>query len=358
MIFHALLVFVSVLVAIFAGQQASLSKARAVLFFAFLCIYIFMAIRYDYGNDYMAYLDIFNESADIDIDSLYQYEGRSEIGWVLLCSFFNSIGFFGFVAVLSFFNCVVYYHLISKYCPREYYWLAIFIYLVDVNNMLVQLSALRQSVAVAIFVLAVDFLVQRKLLSFLMMVFTASLFHTTALVCLLLAPLPYLAFRKERFFVFMYIAAYFILYILVDKLAPVVNSAISVLFERYEVYQDATTVGSGVGMLIWSAIFVFLMHYSSFLLPREKLLLKVGAISFLILPFGLIVSMMTRIGMYFQAILIVAIPLIFHSVESKFIRYLFLALYVTITLYGYYLFFHSPVWMNKFGTYQTIFSVY
>lgn len=353
---HIMLILLCVGVTALSGAMLNTKATRVALIVAFALIFAFMAARYDFGNDYMSYYDIFYESSYIDAGIFSHQEGHSEAGWIALCQLFQPIGFFGFVAFLALLNCVVYYRLIASYCPARYYWLALFIYLADANNMLVQLSAMRQSLSISIFVIAVTYFVRGRVAVFSALVFLASLIHTSALVGFLLLPLYFFRDRLDRVTFFAYVVAYFLLFLIVDQLAPLINSFMPAVFNRYEIYQDAASLKSGFGAAAWSLIFVFLMYYASKLSNEYSLLVKIGAVSFLILPLGFALSMAARLGYYFQAVLVVGIPLVVANVENKVIRRAFIVFLTGVIAIGYIQFFKSPIWMNKFSVYGTIFN--
>ena len=110
---------------------------------AWIIIGIFLAIRYDFGNDYLGYLDGFNYINSWATFQIYE-EMHAEPGWQLLCYLFRPLGFFAMVAVLTLFECYVIYRLIKAYVPERYYWLSIFLYVFTPSMMLIGASMMRQ----------------------------------------------------------------------------------------------------------------------------------------------------------------------------------------------------------------------
>ena len=73
---------------------------------AFILITLFFCFRYDFGSDYLAYLQMFNNINRyniglLDFNSLSIFSEKGELGWVLLNKLFNPFGFFGLIAFLS-----------------------------------------------------------------------------------------------------------------------------------------------------------------------------------------------------------------------------------------------------------------
>ena len=357
MMLHLTLGVICVFLAAVAGRLQHTETSRLVLKISFCLIFLFLALRFDFGNDYMAYYDIFYESNDVDILHFSEYEGHAEIGWILLCQIFQPVGFFGMVAALALFGSVVYYRLVMTYCPKNYYWLAVFIYVFSVNNMLIQASAMRQAFAISIFIVSLDFLLRKKVLQYISLVFFASLFHGSALFAWVLVFLPFFSMSGRRYTASLVVLFYFGAYFFAGNVSYLLNYYIIQYFDRYEAYQEAGNIDSGVGLVILSFVFIFLVYSSVSLSDRDRLIVKVAAVSFMIIPFGLVIMMIARIGMYFESILIVAIPLAVANVKSKPLRFLFLCGFIAFTFRGYLEFFASPVWHKKFGIYQSIFSV-
>lgn len=356
MITHFLLGLLCVFLAAVGGWSKSHKVTIGLLGFVFFLIFAFSALRYDFGNDYLSYIDIFNDSKYLDTSDFSKYDGHSELGWVLLCWLFQPLGFFWMVAVLALFNSIVYYRFLVKYCPKEYYWLAVFIYIFSTNNMLVQLSAMRQAVAVSIFIISIDFLLKKQVLKYLVLIYFATWFHSSVIIVSLLIFLPFLQLKNNKYSLFLVISLYFSSYFIAQDVSLMLNNYIVPFLGQYDVYQDAGVVSSGLGLITLSMIFLFMMFSTLSLSKKDMLIVKIGAISFMIIPFSLLVMMIARISMYFQAALIVAIPLAVMSVKNKLIRALFLIPFIIFTLYGYFTFFASPIYHQKFNIYHTVFS--
>ena len=124
---------------------------KIVLTIIFIFIFIFLSLRYDYGNDYMSYYQSFLDYTKYD----YLYNPSLEIGWLFLNKIFSNLGFFLMIAFLSFFYLYILYHFILKKVDPKYFWLSLFLLLIVPSNMLINLSAMRQSVAISFFTLFV-----------------------------------------------------------------------------------------------------------------------------------------------------------------------------------------------------------
>ena len=130
-------------------------NSKKYLFLSFLILFIYLAIRYDFGSDYMTYYSMFkiiNDSSWREIHYLSNLENigeTTEFGFI----YFNKIlstfsDFFFLIAVQSFVLCFVYFNLIKRFVINKFVWLAFFILIFNVNLLVRDISGLRQGFAI------------------------------------------------------------------------------------------------------------------------------------------------------------------------------------------------------------------
>jgi len=96
----------TIILGIFAVSFAFLAKYknfRYGLEISFFLIFLFLALRYNFGNDYQSYFRCFNEitnSSKIDLNYM-QYGRVIEPGWIILCWLFKPFGFYWLIAFHS-----------------------------------------------------------------------------------------------------------------------------------------------------------------------------------------------------------------------------------------------------------------
>ena len=84
--------------------------------FSFILIFFFLALRFDFGNDYMYYYSNFQKINSFSSFNINNYNVKGvEIGWLLLNVCFNSMGFFAMNAVLAAFSTYVLYRFIKNW---------------------------------------------------------------------------------------------------------------------------------------------------------------------------------------------------------------------------------------------------
>jgi hypothetical protein len=323
---------------------------------SFLFIFLFLALRYDYGNDYQVYLQGFlevNRYVSIDyFDKSWYYEP----GWLFLYRLFNHVGFFALVAVLAAFNCFVYYRFIKKYVTPDYYWFAVFLYVFDCGLMLTHSSAMRQSLAIDLFLISIDYLNKKDAARYFLCIGLASLFHISALVLAPIFLLVILDWKVNKTKAIIFFAAYILLFIFGQLLIPLLNQLVSSNFDRYENYQGSSEIGTGLGLLLNSALLGLVLYYEPLQAKQKSLLFKIAFIGYLILPLSLGLSQLGRVGMYFQPAMIIVFPAILSSTKRSVFKMVVLVLIIFLTLYGFYGFFQSVIYKEAFNTYRTIFS--
>lgn len=358
MLIHIILGVSCVFLNLYASNFATQNIYRKVFFsLSILLLFVFLAFRYDFGNDYLAYYDLFNEFSVLTLDDALKYDGRVELGWILLCMLFKPIGFFGLVFALVFFQLYVLAKIIFKYCPPDLYWFAIFIFIFIPDNMLINASAIRQSIAISFFLLMVDSILEKKYLKALFYLIAAYNFHTSILIVVLfLIPIIFSNRINNYIFCFVAILIFPILYLFRENLGDYFFqlSFFSDTFEKYLIYSESGNLGSGVGALYNFILLVSFLSVLSCLSLSERLIVKIASLTYFITPLSVYVAMLSRINFYFEMLFIVAMPLMVSQFRNTYFRYGLIFLIMFWTLYIYYGFYHNPIWMEKYSIYKLI----
>ena len=344
------------IIVVFFAYLARYKNCDFSLKVSFFLIFLFLALRYDYGNDYSSYLEKFLDLNSKDSIDYFDESWRVEPGWLFLCRLFKPLGFFTMVAFLAAFNCFVYYRFIKKYVSPVYYWFAVFLYVFDPGFMLTDSSAMRQSLAICLFLIAIDYLNNKDTLRYFLCIGLASLFHNSALVLLPLYFLGIFDWKINKITAISLYATYLILFLYGASFMPVLNDFISIYFSRYEIYEGSTEVGTGLGLILNSVLFGFVLYYEPFQNKQMSFLFKIVILSYLIIPLSLGLPMLTRVGMYFQPAIIIVFPVIISSIKNSILKIAVLGIMVVLALYTFYGFFNSEIFGKAFSTYKTILS--
>lgn len=312
---------------------------------SFAVLYLFLALRYDFGNDYLSYLHIhqaINEGryAWGASDALYKILN-------LLIPNFNV-----FVAVNSFFYMVCIFILIKNNLSRNQYWLATLILLINPYLFLIHLSSFRQTLAICFVILAVYFVIKKQTILYFLFVLLASGFHQSALI--ILPAYFLLTTKKVSFIKGILIIVIVILLLSTSLMNTLILSIINYFPTNYLYYFNQDLQNSMRATLISSFFFFLILFNINRLKGKEMIYGKLALISTIISLLAFKVSMITRVGMYFDIFLIVIIPLIFSKMKQGKIRIILFLLTLTIYFLRYWSFFNNEVWMDSYRTYQTI----
>lgn len=335
-------------------------KKRYGLLLPFFLIFLFLALRYDYGNDYHNYLDSFYKFNQYP---LKDYLGTRapydmEIGWIFLCHIFEPLGFFVMTAVLSLFNCFVYYRFIKLYVPSAYYWIAVFLYVFSPSMMLIQSSSMRQTIACNIFIFSIGYIINKDIIRYVICISLASLFHISALILFPIYLIGLFNLRVNKLIGATIIIISIYLFVFVESFMPYLYLIISTHFPKYALNLKKVLPGmsSGVGIAYNSFLFILILHYEKLQSKQIAILFKIAMIYFLIIPFSIIIALFGRVMEYFQPAAIAVLPFIFINIKNPVLKILLLTSVIFATIAYFYTFFNSPNWAIDFGTYKTIFS--
>lgn len=341
---------------VFFAYQARYKRTAILLKVSFGLIFLFLALRYDYGNDYSGYLKVFIEINQVETIDYFDKYWHFEPGWIFLCRLFGPFGFFAMTAVLALFNCFVYYRFIKKYVPPAYYWLAVFMYVFNPGFMLIHSSAMRQSLAIILFVFSIDYIYKKDALRYFLCIGLAALFHTSALVLLPVYLLGVFDWKINKLTAVSIFSLFLLMFVFGNSFLPDINQFINTYFQRYEVYEGGAEIGTGLGLIFNSFLFTLILYYERSQIAESSLLFKVAIISYFIIPISLLIMMLGRVGMYFLPATIAVFPIMFSNIKNRILKNTTLTLIIFIILHSFFGFFQSDIWRVSFGTYQTIFS--
>ena len=152
------------------------------MFWGFALLALFFSLRStSFGNDLATYEGHFNEMSWSWLNYLDD-KSLAEISWVFLNLLFKPLGFRCFVFFNTFFLCWVMYYLIKRFVPQNWWWFAVFLFLFDTNQFLINLSMLRQSMAISAVALSIVFMVDKKRFPSVLLMLFACTIHRTAYI--------------------------------------------------------------------------------------------------------------------------------------------------------------------------------
>jgi hypothetical protein len=355
-------ILIGIIVTIFAYFSGKSNNERY-LFIAFSIIFIFLALRYDFGNDYMAYFDKFYEVDEASWNELRDVTGidaigeSMEFGFIFLLKIFTVFsGYYFFIAFHSLLICLLFFYLIKNNVEIQYYWFAIFLFVFNPNLMLVELSALRQTLAILCFLFSIKYLINRNIVKYLLFILLASSFHLSAII---LVPLYFLFTPKPvgKYEPIIYIVLFLFFMFFGSLLLSPLESITSTYLPKYISYVDdgeKAILQSGFGIIIYSFIYLFILLFAKRENDREIVIYRIVALFIVLTPLSLALNMLSRLNFYFEPLLIVVIPQILSSNFNKTTKLFFVSIIVFMSLVSTYSHFKSPIYREKYNTYKTI----
>lgn len=324
-------------------------------------------IHYNYGNDYMVYYSDFISFMQRDWSLMQVLDGKAnkfnEIGWGLIYYTFSSFGrtgFFMIVGLISVFEAWVYYNLINKYVAREWWWLAVFVYLFTPGFYVYNFSMLRQGFVIAGFVSLFDIIKERKWFIAVPIIFLLTRIHTSANILYPFAFAGFLPVKKPAAYSIFFIVGFIACFLSVSIAQEFFDKFMQVQeFATYaEVYKSGknSTTTYGIGFVINLLPFLVALLYltKKGIPPTNALLVIIACVGSMTIPFAEIMPQVSRISLYFTTLTIATIPITYAAIKQPVFRAGLIGIYMFITCYGYVTFFAHPVWTDHFSTYHTI----
>lgn len=317
----------------------------------------FYGIRYNYGNDYSAYLQMFNE---INSYSSVTYSTDShgiERGWLFLNRLFAPSGFFPLVFLLTILQFTSIYILIKKYVNNNNRYLALFIYLFTSGLMLTMLSMMRQCLAMSLVLLSIPFIINKKFWFSIPLIYLAAQFHQSAYMLLLLPISVLLQKLRPKTYYFSFIIIFILLFVSSNSLHNLMGYTIETYFEKYMYHFESDRnlqLGSGIGFMFSIVFFCAIVLSDKHFDTDQSWFMKMTAISYMFIPLGFITPLIGRVGTYFSVLAPIGIPNFFKYSKGKFIPSAICALYLLNLLYTYFQFFYSDIFRHDYSQFHTI----
>lgn len=325
------------------------------LLFSFVLIFIFSAIRYNFGNDYQSYLEIFNE-INTNINLSISGYSRYEFGWVLLNIFFGKISFEGLIIFTSLINCIFYFLFIKKYVSTNYYLFSIFLFYFDSNIFLIGLSAIRQSIAIIFILISINRIFYKYYLQFLISFFFAINFHFSSLILFPVIVIFHLFNNKISIKHVAIILSFFAAtFIFKDELKDHFFAINLLFFENRYGAIDSDNSMSFLNFFAYLVVLFFLFISHNKLDKQFQYFCKLLIFAIIIIPIDFILPLTGRLTFYFFPLTIILFPQILKSMNNSFYKISFTFTVICITTIRVINFFTSDTYSIGFGNYKTIF---
>jgi len=364
--------FVFIVLAVFCVFFTWLQQIGAIengLKISYFLIFLFLSLRYDFGNDYMPYLEDYLGLQRLDRSELY-FKGN-EVGWLFLNylykSIFGDLGFHFMLAGMAAFTCFVLYRFTIKYISPEYYALSIALLLFEPNNILVLCSAMRQSIAVGIFLLNIDSLIEKRYVQYTAGILLASLFHSSVLFFLVLILVNFVNWKIHIPFIFFTFALFLVLMSNAGEFFKLINLLLeSQGVVDYSYYSETgfekTKMGFGFALNIFMYLFILIINREAYDNMDRYNIIKMTIFALFLVGISIAVPMASRLSFYIFPCVVCAYTYTLNKIkemddESSVIYSNFLTLFIgAYFIYVNFIFWQSEVYSPYFLEYKSIFS--
>lgn len=205
----------------------------------------------------------------------------------------------------------IYYFLIKKY--SSYPLVSVLVY-IALGIYDVQFALIRQSIAIAICFLIINFILEGDYIKCLLLLIIAMLIHKTSIIFLPIIIVGYLI--KEKNFHLDYFV-YIIFAIIIYSLRFYIGNFLTYLFNYSEMYYVSTySIGNKSLMIL--LVFLISFLFSSVLSKRNtynSLIELIVYVSFIVQMFSSVSYAFTRLNLYFFQFMILFLPLTLESID-------------------------------------------
>lgn len=297
------------------------------VYVSFILLLLFGVFRFDVGTDFMPYYRFFNSGSFFD--------GRFEIGYSIL-NYLTAKIFGGSQAIFIVTHTIIMvlaYLSINKYSLDKKFSVLLLVFgffFFDAMN------GIRQYIAVLICLYGHGFLIDRKIIKFIITVLIATTFHYSALITLILIPLrKYKLTKMNVVFMYILVLLFNVFY------QPIISYIFRIInfipyISRYSIYE--TYLANDVTSKPYDFIVYSLILILSYLASKDKvnkinnynLYLNSLVLSIFFKGIALKFNLIDRVGIYFSIYIILLIPIIFETLklrDKKMIKYLFIVLF-------------------------------
>lgn len=359
-----ILIIISLLVMLLAYLEYK-NKCNNGLALGFIILTIIMGLRFEYGNDFISYSVKFTQNNNISFSFSDLRKGEIEDPiWFLLNRLFSPLGFQCLVAFVTSVNSFAYYCLIKKELPSNLLPLGLFIYFFTASFFPMELSMLRQGLAMALIVLSVPYILDKEKVRPLVLLALAMGIHSSALICMPFILLLYIDFIKRKKVVALAFLGLFIIFFAAKDIILNIMSLTLNSFDALEKFDDKYLLGNKYEASAAKSLFGLIMYFFPVVvclkslaschderIVKYSILYIFGAFLFLT---DQIIPMMGRLAWYFTIFSIVALPYAFEKISIRQLKSFLIIFFIILTLKEYNDFFHAENWKDSFLEFKTI----
>jgi hypothetical protein len=262
MIYYAILI----LFFIFSVLDEYLIKIKdnrkGLFYFCVIIMVLFVGLRGNVEPDYLHYLNIYKNSSWTNIirsNSVESVESGYQFLNILFKTFY--IEFQGLLFFMAFFTIYLKFKFLKAYSPK--YIISILLYYCSLF-FLYEFIAIRQALAMSIFMISLPYVIERKFYKFLGLIILASLFHISVIIVI---PFYFIGTKKINKKLITIVLIFCFIINILQVVLPLVNILSTVIplsgtQAKLEYYsKDNEFAITSIRLLIFSFIFLLYKWY-------------------------------------------------------------------------------------------------
>ena len=282
----------------------------------------------------------------------------------MLCFVFKPLGFLWLIAFLSLVENIAYYVFIRLYVPKEWWVMGLFVYLSSRCLYVLNMSMMRQGLTVAVFVLLWPLIKSKKIPKIIIasiVIFLLSTIHSSAIILLPFVFWGCVPMKSGTINGVVLLSLFVVLFFSVDLVNSILIqfSDVEELQSYFDKFGDRGTSKFGLGFVLLTIPFVLgicFLIFNKNASFEEKQLVTIASVGSIIVPFTQVISLIGRIGYYFTPFTLASIPITYRWLPDPW-KKCFVGLFIFISCYDYWLFFHSDIYRNSYLQFHSIFEV-
>ena len=244
---------------------------------SFIPLFLYMALRKDFGFDEYAYHYFFDNVHKAS--NIFNVNSHMEPGYAVLNKIMPT--YQSLIIFTSFLTLCAYSFLIYRFVPRNYSWLAVLILFMSPSlTIFFMISGIRNGISASLLILSCYYLEKRKLKPYIIIGIIAVTIHTSALfmfpVCYLLGTNKPLSKRTLTIgMVVMVVMSFISLSILADNILPIISYVTGKydeqVMELAEVADNRGVIGALVGIILGAGLIYYLWkNNKNRIIPKNK----------------------------------------------------------------------------------------
>jgi hypothetical protein len=337
---------------------------------SFFIVTAFLAIRFEWGNDYESYIRWFEEIKNYSLFDLFKHQELSyhgEVLWSVLYLLFKKTGFFSFVIAITIFENWVIYRVIDKHVDPKFYWLSMFIYVLSTETFAVGASMMRQYFCICCYLIVVELMLQRKLWWSILIIVACSFIHRSNIFTLVFLPVFYIKIKTPKlstsFYIF--IALFYLIWnnlpssFVSNSLSNLLTTVFSGdLTDYYLHYSERklASINTGLGQIFSFIVFITAIYIIPKASKEDQSIILFFLLSYFLSPLLRFAPMIHRYSLYSVMYTCIIWPMFFKYIKVKPVIITLTACQMIIIIKTFFDFFQSPVWIEHFMHYHTIFE--